>query len=52
MVPGPELAPGEWQACLRHVADLQAPPAYLAGTALCQAADVKRLHRELAVTAG
>ena len=29
VLPGPELAPGEWQACLRHVADLQAPPAYL-----------------------
>ena len=29
LLPGPELAPSEWQACLRHVADLQAPPAYL-----------------------
>jgi 6-phosphofructokinase 2 len=29
VLPGPELAAGEWQACLRHVADLQAPPAYL-----------------------
>ena len=29
VLPGPELAPGEWQACLRHVASLQAPPTYL-----------------------
>lgn len=29
VLPGPELAPDEWQACLRHVADLRAPPAYL-----------------------
>ena len=29
VLPGPELAPGEWQACLRHVADLRAAPAYL-----------------------
>ncbi|MDB5939470.1 MAG: 6-phosphofructokinase [Polaromonas sp.] len=29
VLPGPELAAGEWQACLRLAADLQAPPAYL-----------------------
>ena len=29
VLPGPELAPAEWQACLRDVAALSAPPDYL-----------------------
>jgi len=29
VLPGPELAPGEWQACLTYVSELETPPAYL-----------------------
>lgn len=29
VLPGPELTPGEWQACLAHVSELQTPPRYL-----------------------